>query len=338
MLNQKELTRSVFDLFEKVRRQAAMYNESFKKLEYNMSIFDKLVGELSQIDKELNAEKDEAISDIQHKLITAVGALEQEKRNLLKEIGDTEKLHELTKKFYIEFDKHNDTIESNQQKYLSLIQQIDKYRLEIRENSKEINSIREEFANVLIDLKNNSASMLKKQLDKLESQFSQTIHDQYKELEIYIHNRQLIFEKKMVNYYDRLENDALSMQKRLTNDYADMGSRVNVIDNLVTNKITSDETYKKDVGIMIEAHKSELHNFEKTFADIRELDVEVLGNITEEFENSTLARKSDIKRVIDKSLLEINEGLKNANRKNNIAIIFSLVCILATVILIIISG
>ncbi len=338
MLNQKELTRSVFDLFEKVRRQAAMYNESFKKLEYNMSIFDRLVDELSIIDKEIHAEKDEAINDIQHKLITAVGSLEQEKRNLIKEIGDTEKLHDLTRKFYIEFDKHKDEIDSQQERYLKLIANIDLSRKDVRENSKEINNIREEFANVLIDLKSSSATMLKKQLEKLDAQFSQTIHDQYKELEIYIHNRQLIFEKKMISYYDRLENDALVMQKKLTNDYSDMGSRLNVIDNLVTNKITADETYKRDVGLMIEAHKKELQNFEKAFADIRELDVDVLGHVTEEFENSTIARKADIKRVIDKELQEIQESLKNANRKNNIAIVFSMVCIIATVILIIISG
>ncbi len=338
MLNQKELTRSVFDLFEKVRRQAAMYNESFKKLEYNMAIFDKLVEELSVIDKEIHAEKDEAISDIQHKLITAVGALEQEKRNLLKEIGDTEKLHDLTKKFYYEFDKHNTSIEEQQQRYQKLIERVEFYRTEIRDNSKEINSIREEFANVLLDLKNSSESMLKKQLEKLEDQFSQTIHDQYKELEIYNHNRQLIFEKKMVNYYDRLENDAIMMQKKLTNEYSDLASRLNVIDNLVTNKITSDETYKKDVGTMIDVHKKELQKFEKEFADIRELDVEVLENITNEYAKSTIARKVDIKSIVDKELKYIQEDLKNSNRKNNIALIFSMVCIIATVILIIISG
>jgi DNA repair exonuclease SbcCD ATPase subunit len=338
VINQKELTRSVFDLFEKVRRQAAMYNESFKKLEYNMTIFDKLVEELAVIDKEIHAEKDEAISDIQHKLVTAVDSLEQEKRNLLKEIGDTEKLHELIKKFYLEFDKHNEKINQQQLRYDKLIEQIEKSRKEIRENSREINKIREEFANVLMDLKSSSSSMLKKQLERLESQFSQTIHDQYKELEIYNHNRQLIFEKRMISYYDRLENDALAMQKRLTNEYSSIGSRLNVIDNLVTNKITADETYKRDVGTMIDAHKKELQNFEKAFAEIRELDIETLANVTDEFQNSTIARKADIKNVVNKELQSIQEGLKNANRKNNIALIFSVVCIIATMVLIIISG
>lgn len=337
MLNQKELTQSVFDLFEKVRRQAAMYDEAFKKLEYNSSVFNKLVDELAKIDETINADKDQAISDIQAKLEKAVFSIDTEKKNLLKELSGVENLHQLTETYNKTIDKHQKGLDKAKQSFDNIIKDVEKLRNNTKRLVSEITEIKSGFNEQLKIVKSSADDMLKKQLEKLKIAFSETIHDEYRELEIYINNRQSIFEKKSLQYYEKLEVDFINFQKKLNSGYANVESRLNIVDNLVTNKITADDSLKSEVFSALKTMKNDMGQYNKTFKQVNDIGLDKLGEITEQYENSSFAKKNDIRRIVAEENVKLQNDVDRMNKKNNIALTFSILCLLATIVLIVLS-
>lgn len=337
MLNQKELTQSVFDLFEKVRRQAAAYNEAFQKLDYNLSVFDKLVAELSEIDASIQAEKVTFVQDLQSQLERAVYALEQEKKTLLLELAKTENLHELITKYNTEFDAQNVRLQKQQALFDEFNRKLTHAGKSVRADADEINSLKEQYNEELVQLKNSTNTLLKRQLDKLEQQFKTTVHDQYRELEIFINNRQMIFEKRVLDHYDKLEGEVFNIPLNFANNFADMNSKINIVDNLVTNKIANDDTYKREINTRLQEYKKEMSNFSITFSELNGLDPVVLDDISKAYSSSNLIQKKDISKVISKATEALSDQIEKSNKKNIVAISLSVICLLAILMMIILG-
>lgn len=319
--NNKNITKSIFDLFEQVKRQSSMYNDAFNRLEYNSKVFEQLVIELKKINTTMKVDSEDLAKQNDDRISAALRIIKDERELIISELAGVKTLNDSVFKYEEKYEELTNNL-------IKGIKETEQEKKKARQYLNEIRKITKQFNLELETLKSSLEEILQTTKEEMEEDVSKKIEKHYRELELLINNRQSIFEHRLITYYETNEHELFATQKKIQAVSEDMYNKINVLENMASSKHNQDQIFWQNVNEKIETFGKEVQNLLITTQPIADISSEELIKVVQEIKGPDLVRKSNVNSIIDKKLVEYDNKMSTISKKNNASLVLSIIAII----------
>lgn len=335
MPNNRELTRSILDLFDQVSYQAKKYNEAFDKLDNNVSIFDKIVKEISDTEKLLLTEKDEFIKEIDSKLDFTISNLNKEKSKLIENFNNIDSLEKYIETYYDTVEQYNKSMVNKEGEINKYLANIKNQRSIIESYIQELAAMREDFSQELSTIKKTSATILLKQSNNAKKEFLSTINVRYHNIELTLQHQQELFENFFKNEIANLKNE-----------HGELIAKQQEGLNSILNELNSGGSQSRIGYLDLEENTNFLNLWDKVreleeqfiqMEDFLSLDLEVLDMMIGAFKKKEHDSIETVSAKFNSKLRNTESSVSKQNNKNNLTLFIAIISIIISIVVLVIK-